>query len=63
MFKFISTEKIATFLMSYGIDIGLFTDFELSVIILLSNIVVILAYLFIFYVVYKIIHKILSWWF
>lgn len=63
MYTFISLDKIINFFLKYDIDITLFNTFQQALIILLSNILVLLFYGFVFYIVYKIIHKILSWWF
>ena len=63
MYSFISIDKIITFFTKYGIDITLFTNYELSILIILSNILVVISYIFIIYISYKIILKVLNWWF
>lgn len=63
MFVFVTLEKIIYFFNNFGIDISVLTGYELSVIILLSNIFVLLFYLFLFYVIWKLIFRIIDWWF
>lgn len=63
MYTLVSYEKIIAFFSKFGLDISLLTTYQTSVLILLSNIFMVIFYIFIFYVVYKLIHKILSWWF
>lgn len=63
MFIFVTLEKIILFFSRFGIDINLFSDFEISILILVSQIFVLLWYLFLFYICYKLIFKILDWWF
>ena len=63
MYIFVSLEKIIAFFMKYGIDITVFSSFEQSLLIVLCNILMLLWLLFFFYVVYKLIFKILDWWF
>lgn len=63
MFVFVTLEKIIYFFNNFGIDISILTGYELSVIILLSNIFVLLFYLFLFYVIWKLIFRIIDWWF
>lgn len=63
MFIFVSLEKIISFFMKYGIDITLFSSFEQSLLIVLCNILVLLFYFFMFYIVYRLIFKVLDWWF
>lgn len=63
MYSFISIDKIIAFFTKYGIDITLFTNYELSILIILSNILVVISYIFIIYISYKIILKVLDWWF
>lgn len=63
MYIFITLEKVISFFAKYGIDITLFNDYQLSIVLLLSNILVLLFYVFCFYIVYKLIFRILDWWF
>lgn len=63
MFVFVTLEKIIYFFNNFGIDISILTGYELSVIILLSNIFVLLFYIFLFYVIWKLIFRIIDWWF
>lgn len=63
MYSFITLDKLIAFFIKYGIDITLFTNYELSILILLSNIFMVISYIFIFYITYKIILKVLDWWF
>lgn len=63
MYTFVDLEKIISFFSKYNIDISLFSDFEQSLLIVLSNILVLLFYGFLVYITLKIIPRILSWWF
>lgn len=63
MYIFVSLEKIISFFMKYGIDITLFSSFEQSLLIVLCNILMLLWLGFVFYVVYKLVFKIIGWWF
>lgn len=63
MYIFVSLEKITSFFLKYGIDITLFSNFEQSILIVLCNILILLFYGFLVYLVLKIIPRILSWWF
>lgn len=63
MYILVSLEKIALFFSKYNIDISLLSGYELSVIVILCNIFVLLFYLFIFYVVWHLIFRIIDWWF
>lgn len=63
MYSLVSLEKIISFFLKFGIDISLFTNFELSLLIILSNIFVAIFYILVFSLVYKIALKILNWWF
>lgn len=63
MYTFVDLEKIVSFFYKYNIDITLFSDFEQSLLIVLSNILVLLFYGFLVYITLKIIPRILSWWF
>lgn len=63
MYIFVDLEKIISFFSKYNIDITLFSNFEQSLLIILSNILVLLFYGFLVYITLKIIPRILSWWF
>lgn len=63
MYTLISLEKITSFFIKFGIDISLFTDFQLSILILLSNIFMVLFYMFSIFVIYKLVLKVIDWWF
>ena len=65
MYVFVTLEKVVAFFAKLGItlDISLLSTYELSIILLLSNILVLLFYIFFFYVLYKLIFRILDWWF
>lgn len=63
MYSFVSLERIISFFLKFGIDITVFTQFELSILIILSNIFMVIFYLFLIYVTYKLILKVLDWWF
>lgn len=63
MYIFVNLEKIISFFAKYNIDITLFTEFEKSLLIILANILILLFYGFIVYLVLKIIPRILDWWF
>lgn len=63
MYSFVDLEKIISFFSKYNIDITLFSNFEQSLVIILSNILVLLFYGFLVYITLKIITRILSWWF
>ncbi len=63
MYVFVDLEKIIYFFEKFSIDITLFSNFELSIIILLSNILVLLFYIFMFNVIWKLTFRILDWWF
>lgn len=63
MYTLVSLEKIISFFLKFGIDVSLFTDFQLSIVILLSNIFIVLFYMFSIYVLYKLVLKVLDWWF
>lgn len=63
MYVFVDLEKIIYFFERFSIDISLFSNFELSIIILLSNILVLLFYIFMFNVIWKLTFRILDWWF
>lgn len=63
MYVFVDLEKIIYFFEKFGIDISLFGNFELSIVILLSNILVLLFYIFMFNVIWKLVFRILDWWF
>lgn len=63
MYVFVDLEKIIYFFQRFSIDISLFSNFELSIIILLSNILVLLFYIFMFNVIWKLTFRILDWWF
>ena len=63
MYVFVDLEKIIYFFEKFSIDISLFSNFELSIIILLSNILVLLFYIFMFNVIWKLTFRILDWWF
>lgn len=63
MYVFVGLEKIIYFFEKFSIDITLFSNFELSIVILLSNILVLLFYIFIFIVIWKLAFRILDWWF
>ena len=63
MYSFVDLEKIISFFNKYNIDITLFSNFEQSLVIILSNILVLLFYGFLVYITLKIITRILSWWF
>lgn len=63
MYSFVDLEKIISFFNKYNIDITLFSNFEQSLVIILSNILVLLFYGFLVYITLKIIPRILSWWF
>lgn len=53
MYIFVSLEKISYFLTRFGIDISLFSQFELSVVVLLSNIFMLIFYIIILSIFYK----------
>lgn len=63
MYVFVDLEKIIYFFEKFSIDISLFSNFELSIVILLSNILVLLFYIFMFNVIWKLAFRILDWWF
>ena len=63
MYVFVDLEKIIYFFEKFSIDITLFSNFELSIIILLSNILVLLFYIFMFNVIWKLTFRLLDWWF
>lgn len=63
MYVFVDLEKIIYFFERFSIDISLFSNFELSIVILLSNILVLLFYIFMFNVIWKLTFRILDWWF
>lgn len=63
MYVFVDLEKIIYFFERFSIDITLFSNFELSIVILLSNILVLLFYIFMFNVIWKLIFRLLDWWF
>lgn len=63
MYIFVDLEKVINFFSKYNIDITLFSNFEQSILIVLCNILVLLFYGFLVYLVLKIIPRILSWWF
>lgn len=63
MYILVSLEKIIYFFNQYGIDITLFSNFEVSVLVILCNIFILLFYIFMFIVIWKLIFKIIGWWF
>lgn len=63
MYLFASLEMIIAFFLKYNIDITILGSYEQAILIVLCNILVLLFYFFVFYVVYKIIFKIIDWWF
>lgn len=63
MYVFASLEMIIAFFLKYNIDITILGSYEQAILIVLCNILVLLFYFFVFYVVYKIIFKIIDWWF
>lgn len=63
MYIFVNLDKIINFFMKYGIDITLFSNFEQSILIVLCNILILLFYGFLVYLVLKIIPRIIDWWF
>ena len=63
MYVFVGLEKIIYFFEKFSIDISLFGNFELSIVILLSNILVLLFYIFLFIVIWKLVFRIIDWWF
>ena len=63
MYMLVSLEKIALFFSKYNIDISSLSGYELSVIVILCNIFILLFYLFLFYVVWHLIFRIIDWWF
>ena len=63
MYIFVTLEKIIYFFEKFSIDITVFSNFELSVIILLSNILVLLFYIFLFSVIWRLIFRLIEWWF
>lgn len=61
MFTLVSLEKIELFFAKYNIN---FTDLPIqdqAITIVLCNIYMILFYLFLFYVIYKVIYRLLDW--
>ena len=63
MYIFVTLENIIYFFEKFSIDITVFSNFELSVIILLSNILVLLFYIFLFSVIWRLIFRLIEWWF
>ena len=63
MYVFVDLENIISFFEKFSIDISLFGNFELSIVILLSNVLVLLFYIFLFNVIWKLIFRLLDWWF
>lgn len=63
MYIFVELEKIIDFFSKYNIDISLFSDFEQSILIVLCNILILLFYGFLVYLVLKIVPRIIDWWF
>ena len=63
MYVFVSLEKIIYFFNKFNIDITLFTSYEQSILIILSNIFVLLFYIFLFIVIWKLVFRIIDWWF
>jgi len=61
MYTFISLEKIILFFSKYNIDFTQFSLYEQSILIGLLNILTLLFYIFMFYICYKLIFKILDW--
>lgn len=63
MYVFVTLEKIISFLNHFNIDITLLSPDTLSIVVLLSNILVLLFYIFLFIVLYKIVFLIKDAWF
>jgi len=63
MYIFVDLEKVISFFSKYNIDITLFSNFEQSLLIILANILMLLFYGFLVYLVLKIIPRIIDWWF
>ena len=61
MYIFVSLEKISYFLIRFGIDISLFSQFELSLVVLLSNIFMLLFYIIILSIFYKALCRLFRW--
>ena len=55
MYYFISLENIKLFFLTLGLDLSLLSDYEISVIFILSNIFLLLTIIFILFISYKII--------
>ncbi len=60
MYYFASLEEISSFLLKFGIDIDLFSPFELSTTIILYNLFKVITVFIIGYIVYRIILKIID---
>lgn len=63
MYVFASYERIVSFFTLFNIDITIFSAYQQSTLILGFQLFVLLFYLFIFYILYKLIFRIIDWWF
>ena len=58
MYYFASLEEISSFLLKFGINIDLFSSFELSTTILLYNLFKIIVIFIFAYIIYRILLKV-----
>ena len=52
MYFYVTLEQLKTILLNFGLDLTLFTGFEQSVVLILSNIFVLISWFFIFRTIY-----------
>lgn len=52
MYFYVTLEQLKIILLNFGLDLTLFTGFEQSVVLILSNIFVLISWFFIFRTIY-----------
>lgn len=63
MYVFVTVDKITQFFQHFNIDISLISNEYLSIVVVLCNILVLLFYFFVFFVLYKLVFLVKDSWF
>lgn len=63
MYVFVTVDKITQFFQHFNIDISLMSNEYLSIVVVLCNILVLLFYFFVFFVLYKLVFLVKDSWF
>lgn len=63
MYSVVSEQAIIKFLSNYGIDYSLLTLSEQSIVVILGNILFLLFWSVVFYILYRVFARILDRWF